>query len=284
VSAVRALLKVPLTAALAFQPFRRRAIFELRQRYYDELATAIPLGHGLTCPLAFPSAWDSFAEVFVQREYAAAFDAIALPERWIDLGCHAGFFSLFVAWQRAQARLAGPGCALLVDGDSRMPAAVAELIRLNDLRGRFDVVHGVVAGGAGQAPFRERDAMSSSLAEMGGSAGALRDVPILTAEAIVERFAPPYDLVKVDIEGGEYAFADAYGRILRDTRAVLVEWHAWPGGPNPTGSASRGRLRAALADHGFGRVDALVPPAPVTRGAMAGGTTGMDLFLRGGDR
>src|SRR5688572_2578514 len=102
---IKTLLKSPLTALIRSQPIRRRIIFELKHRYYANLDLQIPLGHGLICPLSFADAWDSFGEIFIQGEYAGALDQVGPPQRWLDLGCHAGFFSLYVLWRRARAGL-----------------------------------------------------------------------------------------------------------------------------------------------------------------------------------
>lgn len=223
---MRRFFKVPFNAALAYAPVRRRIIFELRHRYYAELQNEIPLGHDLRCPLVFPEAWSSFAEIFVQGEYGPAFDALPLPERWIDLGCHAGFFSLYVLWRRAQMRRAGRPEALLVDADSRMALPVEELLRINRLHDRLVFAHGVIARGDGVRDFRERGYMASSVADLGPGDGALRRVPVLTAVDLIARFRPPYDLVKVDIEGSEFDFVTGYDALLGFTKAVLLEWHA----------------------------------------------------------
>ncbi|CEF48526.1 unnamed protein product [uncultured bacterium] len=222
----RAWLKTPLLALLAWPPFRRRAVYELRQRYYPELSNVIPLSHNLECPLLFPDAWASFAETFVQQEYAAVFEHLPLPRRWLDLGCHAGFFSLYVTWRRALADQSDPGTALLIDADSRMRVSVRELIARNRLDGRFEFVHGMIGAREGLQPFRERGFMASSAAAYGAANGVLTEIAVLTDPAITARLEPPYDLVKVDIEGGEYDFVSHYDGVLTGARAVLLEWHA----------------------------------------------------------
>ena len=45
---------------------------------------------------------------------------------------------------------------------------------------------------------------------------------------------PPYDLVKIDIEGAEADFLRAYPKVLSATRHLLMEWHSWhTGGGGP---------------------------------------------------
>jgi FkbM family methyltransferase len=273
-SAVRTLIKSPLLGLLAWPAFRRRAIFELRQRYYGELANGISLGHGLQCPLLLPDAWSSFAEVFVHGEYAAAFDRLPLPSRWVDLGCHAGYFSLYVAWKRALAGESGPGTALLVDADSRLPPAVATLLEQNGLTDCFQFVHALVASGDGARDFRERGHMASSLAMPGVEDGRLTRVPILTAADLICRFPPPYDLLKVDIEGGEYEFLRSYGDVLDAARALLIEWHA----SDDAAAHARASVCEELERRGFTAMRELGPPR-TTRGPRVS-TAGLLLFLR----
>jgi FkbM family methyltransferase len=273
-SSVRRFLKAPLTAMLAWTPIRRRLIFDVRQYYYAELENQIPLGNGLSCPLAFLDAWSSFSEIFVEGEYAPAFDRVPLPERWLDLGCHAGFFSLYVAWQRAQAGLR-PGTALLVDADSRMAAAVARLVERNNLSSHFRFLQGAIAPGSGHLDFRERGHMSSSISDGRGTFedGTRTRVSVLTPHALTQTFPPPYDLVKVDIEGAEYDFATNYDAVLEATRAVLIEWHS--AGDETLQVA---KLCAELHRRGFG------PPIEVRAkrqtNTVETTSTGLLLFIR----
>jgi FkbM family methyltransferase len=245
-TAARKLLKMPLVCLLGWTAFRRRAMHELQQRYYNEFSIRVPLGHGLQCPLTFRESWHSFAEIFVQGEYDQPFHHVPLPSRWVDIGCHAGFFSLYVAWRRAQAGCSEPGMALLLDADSRTATPVGELLRVNGLTERFQFLHGMVASGDGDRPFRERAVMASSAAGIGAPDGRRTLVPIVGAAEILTRFPPPYDLVKIDIEGGEYDFVMEYEPVLNATASVLLEWHSWhPGGGGAV------QLRERLQGLGF---------------------------------
>ena len=40
----------------------------------------------------------------------------------------------------------------------------------------------------------------------------------------------PYDLVKVDIEGGEYEFLSHYKEVLAQAKYLILEWHDWHSG------------------------------------------------------
>jgi FkbM family methyltransferase len=271
-TAARQLLKTPLLALLGWPAFRRRVMFELQQRYYDEFSNMVPLGHGLQCPLTFREGWHSFAEIFVQGEYDRPFEQLPLPARWVDIGSHAGFFSLYVAWRRARAGCSDPGSALLLDADSRMAMPVGELLRVNGLTERFQFLHGMVACGEGDRAFRERAVMASSAAGIGASEGRCTSVPVVGAAEILARFPPPYDLVKIDIEGGEYDFVAAYEPVLNAATRILLEWHSWhPGGGGAV------QILEELQRRGFSLT---YSTAGVASPTVPGGETGLMLFVK----
>jgi hypothetical protein len=117
--------------------------------------------------------------------------------------------------------------------------------------------------------------MASSIASIGGEAGMLTSVPVLTPAMLMSLFPPPYDLIKIDIEGSEHAFVTAYEAVLAQARAVLLEWHSWH-----AGGGGAAQLRADMGARGFRLAADLTGPQPVVEGPLAGGTTGLDLFLR----
>src|SRR5271167_3626489 len=95
---LRKIIKLPLTLALRMPFIRKRAAYHFRTDYYPDLEVNIPLGDGFWCPLLTQDSVHSFGEIFVAHEYGSFLDEIPLPRRWIDLGCHAGYFSLYLAW------------------------------------------------------------------------------------------------------------------------------------------------------------------------------------------
>lgn len=259
---IRTVAKVPLNALLELQFLRRQIIFELNQRYYSELEIAVPLGFELSCPVSFPDAWASFTEIFVDSEYSSAFETIPLPDRWLDLGCHAGFFSLFIAWTRAKKALPPSFKALLVDGDNRVQQQVERLISINKLEGRMLFQHGLISDREGPQEFVERSHMASSRCRTGLPSGTTLLVKTVNAAKLLSLLAPPYDLVKVDLEGGEYDFLTAYKPVLEATSFLLLEWHSWHAG----GGGAAGVLEMAR-DSGFELVAEVVAAHDVMIGA-----------------
>lgn len=197
----------------------------------------------------------SFAEVFLDAEYAPALARSGLPARWLDLGCYAGFFSMWVARRRMEAGLE-PGKALLVDADDRRFPYIRQAIRINGLEERFKLLRGAVAGGSGKVVFAPRAYMASALAEEGDASAS--KVSILSDDALCAGFPPPYDLVKLDVEGAEAEFFDAYPKVLAGARFVVAEWHSW----HRAGDGLEGLTRLA-AGRGFSLLAEIAPARPV---------------------
>ena len=65
---------------------------------------------------------------------------------------------------------------------------------------------GVIAKGEGERKFASKSVMSSAIADDNDNAGHLSAQPIITQSDLLKLLPPPYDLIKVDIEGGEYEF------------------------------------------------------------------------------
>jgi FkbM family methyltransferase len=245
----------PLRGLLAWRPLRRRVVFELLQRYHAELELAVPLGHGMKCPIVNREAWASFEHIFFAGEYDGALERVPLPQRWLDLGCYAGFYSLYVVWRRAEAGLSGAVEALLVDGDSRAEAAVAELVARNGLEGQLRFSRGLIASGEGSAGFVERAYTRSQVEVKAGAGEELQQVPIMTPARIAGALEGPYDLIKVDVEGGEYEFLRGYGEVLRQARHVILEWHGWH-----AGGGGEEQLMEMMSGHDFRLVAKVLEP------------------------
>ena len=185
-------------AILSNKAVRSRLVFDLTQYYFADLNLTVPLGHGLVCPVLFQDAWYSFAEIFLERDYDV-FDNIPLPNRWIDFGCHAGYFSLWLAWLRAKAGKDVPAKALLIDADYRVGASVQQMLDVNRLSKCMDFICGAIGDIPGTMEFNCYSGMGSAQAN-----SALRraekptrlQVPVITQDQIIRKLAPPYDLIK----------------------------------------------------------------------------------------
>lgn len=225
---------------------RRRTIFEIRQKYFGELGISIPLGDGFSCPIYNPDHAHSLAEIFIDKIYAPAFDRIPLPQKWLDIGCHAGYFSLYICRLQAKGGASKNLSALLLDGDSRVKPAVEALITLNHLQEKLQFKQAVVCRQMAEQAFVEAECMSSSLEHIAIAKGKSKAVARISNEEIFALVPPPYDLIKIDVEGSEFEFLTEYKDVLAQTKAVLLEWHSWH-----SGGGGKRQIQELLLNNGF---------------------------------
>ena len=212
-------------------PFiRRRVIFELRQNYKEELSCKFRIRPaGLQCCIYPDSSGDVFPEIFLLGEYASILEA-ELPKRWIDIGCNAGYFSLWLIDLLKQKDPSADFSALLIDADSRAKKKIEDMVRLNDLQEQIIFRHGAISCAKDYVEFFENvEPNKSSIVEADVRLhGAVKRVPVLTAAEIAEAFPSPYDLVKLDIEGAEADFIKCYDPVLLNCKYLIFEAHAFP--------------------------------------------------------
>ena len=204
---------------------RERLAFGLIQQHYPSLQIRVPLSGGLIAPVVSEDAWLSFSEIFVQGEYDEVWRHLPLPDRWIDLGCHAGYFSLLCEQRRRSAGRTTAPEALLVDADARSEPAVDRMLSANRLGSGMKFLRRAIGAGEGSVSFTERPFMSSGVSDLDGAPGRVHAVPVIAAEEMLERFPPPYDLIKVDVEGSEYDFVERYEAVWSRARHLVVECH-----------------------------------------------------------
>jgi FkbM family methyltransferase len=250
---IKTALAVPLRLALRWRRLRARLFFELWRDYYDELGVSIPLPRGLRCPITSPEHWASYENIFAEREYDPLLAVIPLPERWVDMGCHAGHFSLRLLALHAEAGTRDRATALLVDADPRVAPAIAALREANGMSAeRFQFLHAALGGEGGEVIFGQGRQMTSEAVRSGVDYEKLHRVPRLDPAAMRAAFAPPYDLVKLDVEGAEFFFLRDFAPVLVETRYLLFEWHSWqPGG------GGREELLRMVAEKGFDMIGEL---------------------------
>jgi FkbM family methyltransferase len=257
--------------AFKIPAIRHRLAFQVKYRCLSELDLSVPLGHEVNLPWFDQEVGSSFAEVFLEQEYAALLRFMPPPARWVDLGAYAGFFSAWILWKRNQMKMRGSAPeALLVDADERSGPLIDALLRVNNLSGNFLFRHGAIANGTGICRFVSRPYMSSGLASAGLLPGESLEVPILTAGEIMGSFPPPYDLVKVDIEGAEYEFLRNHREFLAECEHLVMEWHSWH-----SGGGGLAQLRDLATAARFDEVAELQPARDVPHGQ-----TGILLFRR----
>ncbi|MEI7729513.1 MAG: FkbM family methyltransferase [Verrucomicrobiota bacterium] len=246
---------------LGWGAWRRRLIFQIKLHYAPELDIRVPLGQGLCCPPFNEDIGSCFSEIFLGREYDNLLEKMPMPQCWVDMGCHAGFFSLWLLWQRRRQNANGICAALLVDADRQHEAWLERLIRINGLDQQWTFQLGAIANEPGECEFVERGYMASSLKAIDGQIGTVARVKVLTAIEIARKFPGPYDLIKLDVEGAEYEFLSSYSDLTRQARYLLVEWHSWH-----RGGGGQRQIQTMADQQGFALVSEIQPARGVKQG------------------
>lgn len=275
---LKRLAQLAFAKLFSFSDFRQKAVFHLRQNYFPELGFNIDVGTNLKCPIADPSAICSLAEIFFENEYKAVFEAIDLPDRWLDLGCHYGYFSLYVLSLRQSHCLSQDFKALMVDADSRVCNGVERLISDNYVGVNLLFEYGAISTGTGSISFLEQPVMSSAIlgTRSDTSLKDIHSVPIIHQDLILNLISPPYDLVKIDVEGGEYDFLVSYEKILANTKALVVEWHSWH-----HGGGGQQQIHDLAKARGFELLKEIQPPKYCDP-LHSGKSVGVLLFVKAG--
>ena len=179
----------------------------------------------------------TFDEIFVRRLYEPPAAVARLLARTpsplvLDLGANIGLFALDVLSRVPAARIAG------WEPDPENAAMLRRVVAAND-DAEWHVAEACAGTADGTVSFQAGEESASHVVER-GAPGSIT-VPVVD---VLERFAEAA-LVKIDIEGGEWA-------LLADPRfaaapAVVIEYHALgcPGG-DPAATA-----RELLRGHGY---------------------------------
>lgn len=177
----------------------------------------------------------TLGEVFHERDYEPpAWMPPLRPRRILDLGANVGYFGVFALERWSTASV------LAFEPDPANAAVHAHAMSLNDFGDRWHLRRAAAATADGELRFHASgDALSHA-----SSSGALlvpaEDVLPLVAEA---------DLVKMDIEGAEWAIlGDA--RFAKDPpQVVALEYHPDPqAAPDPRAGAIDLLRRAGLTE------------------------------------
>ena len=170
-------------------------------------------------------------DIFLKECYRSP-EPIAHVEQIVDLGSNVGYSCLFWCQQYPNARVTA------YEPHPQHQSAIAENLSINSISDRVQLV--AAAAGVAEATACLSDAGSSS--SLSSNSGGY-PVPVVD---IFDRLNGHIDILKIDIEGGEYELlADPrFGSL--STRAVVVEWHQKPDLPD-----AREWCRARLKDHGY---------------------------------
>ena len=182
-------------------------------------------------------------EVFLRELYrppgpvAARLQNLGRPPRVLDLGAHVGMFGLYVLGAHPNAEIVS------VEPDPLNAVMLRRCIRANGRRDSWKVIDGAVSNHAGRSMFRFGEGAASRLLARPTANERSIEVELFDAFDLLEGV----DLVKLDVEGGEWD-------ILRDPRladvpipALVLEYHpAGCPGDDPRATAERLLTAAGL--------------------------------------
>jgi len=179
-------------------------------------------------------------EVFYTQSYAlppevaAELDSLDHAPRVLDLGANIGLFGLFIRERYPDA----PITAIEADPDNA--AVLRRCVAANETAARWEVVEAVAARHDGTMRFVPGGVSLSHVAGPGETGVPLPAVDVFG-------YLADTDLLKVDIEGGEWEILADPRFVETPLRAIVLEYHAFScPEPNPRETAV-----AALAAAGF---------------------------------
>jgi FkbM family methyltransferase len=191
---------------------------------------------------------DLVVEIFgPRRAYeppASLASRLAGPLRILDLGGNIGLFAIF-ALRRYDVRV-----ITSFEPDPENAAMLARAIELNAASDRWRVRPVAVSDAAGPIRFITGRLLESRSADPGEPGVELPAIDLFELDHDV-------DLIKIDIEGGEWALLGDPRLSDLAARTIVIEWHA-RGAPEADGHAAALRLlqRAGYAIH----LDEVDPP------------------------
>ena len=161
------------------------------------------------------------SELFIRGQYdppvAVRFGDIRTV---VDVGANVGYASLLFLSQFPEAT---------VTAFEPLPAHVEQIrkhARLNGFEERLTLVPAAASTADGEMSFRSAGAASSLAAAADeGPSGDTVTVPVVDWYAHLP--PGPIDLLKMDIEGGEFALMNdaRFDDVARRTRVLVLEWH-----------------------------------------------------------
>lgn len=167
-----------------------------------------------------------WAEVFKHREYRAAEELLrTLAEPILDVGAHVGFFTIY-------ARALNPLTPIFaLEPEEKNFAALQAHSAQNNLN-NVTLVPAALAGHTGVAElFLLADSHNHTLLAPKGAAAEMVTVKAFTFQDFCEQFKiARVGLMKMDIEGGEYAVFEAMAdEDYQKIGAIIMEYHNYQG-------------------------------------------------------
>jgi FkbM family methyltransferase len=242
----------------------------LYRRFARWVTCEVSLAGGHRLALDSKYQLNSFQDVFCDPFYWQLYTFVSSPPRLVvDLGAHCGHFSM-LADVCFRARFGTSETEyLLIEPNPRLLPVIARNLGRSALCSRNRVLHGLVGAartGHGTLWVHAKNFLSASVERMAASHAV--EVPYVDLEAAVGD--QPIDLLKVDIQGAEFALVDNYPAVFGRVATLIIEIHA---APEFVQVKLRHDLRAcglqpiAEQDHGSYRLVVFQRAGPRQRGA-----------------
>jgi FkbM family methyltransferase len=185
----------------------------LLQRPAPEVVVRLRSGPEIT--LTDSSELIGMREVFVEEQYRL--NLPHPPKTILDCGANVGFASAYFAQRYPDASI------YAVEAD---PRTFTKLERLADQLPNVHPVHRAITGEDGPVTFHSLPrSMGSSLFARGGE-GEVVEVPGSTLATLLDELGIELlDLLKLDVEGAEFAVLDAARSVLPRVEAIAAEIH-----------------------------------------------------------
>jgi FkbM family methyltransferase len=230
----RGLRKLNHLLLLGFSPYFKSRLLE---RFFRQLDIRIHLDKDICYEIWSQSDWWVYQEVFVAREYDnLLLEVIAKanpdePVRVMDLGANAGFFTARLAALALHASIRHKFEMLLVEAAPHLARSLPERLKVipGDLMS-ITVVEGLVGKKEGTASLLLAGGdIGNSVGNPDQARGWMNargavPVPYVDLNELAWKEGP-IDLVKCDIEGGEFDFVENYPELLKRTRRLQIEIH-----------------------------------------------------------
>ena len=239
---------------------RDKIKFSFLHYYFHELNFSIPVGSNYYAHLLESDSYDSFSEIFIQQEYSDF-----IPNEHItsvlDLGANFGYFSLWLQTKRPKDKI----YSTLIEPSLRCSRSLKKLVDLPQLQKRFQYLP--LAIGDPSKPhikFYDRPYMAGSIFESDRTdsyynANTLKTSDVFTSDR------KSFDLLKCDIEGGEWEFIVNYSLILQKSKFLLMEWHSWH-----SGGGGFSQIEKKLTEIGFQIINSSPPQKAIGREGEVG--------------
>jgi FkbM family methyltransferase len=159
---------------------------------------------------------DTAYELFCQDVYRFAVDRVGKDVRCVvDLGGNTGYSLAYLAWSFPESHL------FVFEPNPVLLGALHRNIRLNGLEPRVTVHAAAACSAPGEIQLTDEESESTVLARPGVRTFTVRGEDLFEALAGVR-----VDLLKMDIEGAEYALLSDPRFFALKPRAIVMEWHS----------------------------------------------------------